>query len=116
MFSLINPQYKESRCIRGIAHITGGAFYDKVARILPDKLDARINKSSWPVPKLFRLLQNKGKLSDKVLYGTFNMGIGMVLVVESKAAGNIIQKLAGFRLKSWIIGEVVKGNKSVQVV
>ncbi len=102
--------------IKGIAHITGGAFYDKIARILPDNVDARINKHAWVVPKIFRLIQNKGNIDDREMYHTLNMGIGMVLIVGPESAKTVISKLAGFRLKSWVIGEVIKGKKEVQII
>jgi len=107
---------KLQACIHGIAHITGGAFYDKIARILPEDVNVRIDKSSWVVPKIFRLIQNKGNIADKEMYHTFNMGVGMVLIVASRSAKEIISKLAQSRLKSWVIGEVVKGKKEVQIV
>ena len=113
---LQTPNPKLRTAINGIAHITGGAFYDKIARILPDNLGVKINKDSWPVPKIFRLVQNKGNVSDKEMYHTLNMGIGMVLMVRPEAAGEIISKLAGFKPKSWIIGEVVKGKKQVEII
>ncbi|PIP19941.1 MAG: phosphoribosylformylglycinamidine cyclo-ligase [Candidatus Omnitrophica bacterium CG08_land_8_20_14_0_20_41_16] len=102
--------------ITGIAHITGGAFYDKIARILPRNVNARLDKSSWVVPKIFRLIQNKGNIKDKEMYHTFNMGIGMVLIVEPNSAKAIIAKLAELKLKSWIIGEVIKGKREVQII
>jgi len=101
--------------VKGIAHITGGAFYDKIARILPVDVNARINRCSWPVPKIFRLIQNKGSISVKEMYHTFNMGIGLVLVVKKDAAAKIIKYLAGRHIKSWLIGEVVKGNRLVEI-
>jgi phosphoribosylformylglycinamidine cyclo-ligase len=102
--------------IKGIAHITGGAFYDKIARILPDNVNVRIDRSSWAVPKIFKLIQNKGNIIDKEMYHTFNMGVGMVLMVEPGFAKAVISKLAEFKLKAWVIGEVVKGNREVEVV
>ena len=102
--------------VKGIAHITGGAFYDKIARILPKNVNVQINKDSWVVPKIFRLIQNRGNIADKEMYHTFNMGCGMVLIVEPKSTKAIIQKLAEFKLKSWVIGEVIKGKKQVEVV
>ncbi|MDO8661905.1 MAG: phosphoribosylformylglycinamidine cyclo-ligase [Candidatus Omnitrophota bacterium] len=102
--------------IKGIAHITGGAFYDKIARILPDNVDVRIDKSSWSVPKVFRLIQNKGNVSEVEMYHTLNMGIGMVLIVTPVSVNAIISKLTEQKLKSWVIGEVVKGNKQVHIV
>ncbi|MDP1852935.1 MAG: phosphoribosylformylglycinamidine cyclo-ligase [Candidatus Omnitrophota bacterium] len=102
--------------VKGIAHITGGAFYDKIARILPDNVNVRINKDSWPVPKIFKLIQNKGGIAEKEMYHTLNMGIGLVLIVEPKAKEAVISKLAEFKLKSWAIGEVTKGKKEVEIV
>lgn len=102
--------------IKGIAHITGGAFYDKIARILPRNANARIYRNSWIVPGIFRSIQDKGNIPDKEMYHTFNMGIGMVLIAEPKSAKSIISKLAEFRLKSWVIGEVIKGNKVVEIL
>ncbi|MCX5709388.1 MAG: phosphoribosylformylglycinamidine cyclo-ligase [Candidatus Omnitrophica bacterium] len=108
---------KDSRLsINGIANITGGAFYDKISRILPDNVNARIFRNSWPVPKIFKLVQNKGNIADHEMYHTLNMGIGMVLMVEKSAAKNIIAKLAQLKLKSWIIGEITKGNKETEII
>ncbi|MBU4346832.1 MAG: phosphoribosylformylglycinamidine cyclo-ligase [Candidatus Omnitrophica bacterium] len=102
--------------IKGIAHITGGAFYDKIARILPKDVNVRIDKSAWQVPKIFRLIQNKGGIEDKEMYHTFNMGVGMVLIVEPNSVKAVISKLAGFKLRSWVIGRVVKGRKEVEII
>lgn len=108
--------YAAHGTIKGIAHITGGAFYDKIARILPDNINAVINKNSWSVPKIFRLIQNKGGINDFEMYHTFNMGIGMVLFVSKAHAKAIAEILAGLGVKTWIIGEAVKGSKEVEVV
>ena len=102
--------------IHGISHITGGAFYDKIARILPDNINVRINKGSWNAPKIFKLIQNKGNVAEREMYHTLNMGIGMVLIVKSAAAKNIIAKLASMKLKTWVIGETVNGKKGVEVI
>jgi len=102
--------------VNGIAHITGGAFYDKISRILPDNINGRIDKNSWRVPELFRLIQRKGNIEDKEMYHTLNMGIGLVLIVEQNAASAIIKRLAELKLKSWVIGQAVKGNKEVEIV
>lgn len=104
------------KSIKGIANITGGAFYDKIARILPGNVSAHILKDSWPVPEIFKLIQNKGNVAEREMYHTLNMGIGMILAVEKAAAGSIIAKLARLKMKSRIIGEVVKGDKSVEIV
>ncbi|MBN2831296.1 MAG: phosphoribosylformylglycinamidine cyclo-ligase [Candidatus Omnitrophica bacterium] len=106
---------KPANPITGIANITGGAFYDKIARILPSNVDVRIDKNSWIVPKIFRLIANKGNIEDKEMYHTLNMGIGMVVIARRQSANTIIAKLAGYGLKSRVIGEVIKGRKSVQI-
>jgi len=110
VLSVLGPQ------IRGIAHITGGAFYDKIARILPKNVDLKIYKGSWRVPRIFELIQKKGRIADRDMYHTFNMGVGMVLVVEKKSAQSVIEKLRRQAVKSWIIGEVVRGKRLVRVV
>ncbi len=106
----------KQQVIRGIAHITGGAFYDKIARILPDNRGVVIHKNSWIVPKIFRLIQNKGAIAEKEMYHIFNMGIGMVLVINPHTENMIISRLSGLGVKSRVIGKVVKGNKSVEVI
>ena len=102
--------------VHGISHITGGAFYDKISRILPKNIDVRIDKNSWSVPEIFRLIQNKGNIEDKEMYHTLNMGIGMVLIVQPQLAPAIIKKLAELKLKSWVIGQAIKGSKKVEIL
>ena len=99
--------------INGIAHITGGAFYGKISRILPDNLNAYISKNSWEIPQIFKLIQNKGSIAEDEMYHTFNMGIGMVLVVHPDSVSKIKSELLKFHLRSVVIGEIVKGNKEV---
>jgi phosphoribosylformylglycinamidine cyclo-ligase len=113
VLSLLKTLNTKHKTIRGIAHITGGAFYDKIARILPAKVDVVIKEGSWPVPKIFKLLQNKGNIADKEMFHTFNMGVGMVLIVAAQSAEKISSSLLKFNLRSWVIGEVVAGRKTV---
>ncbi|MFA5092604.1 MAG: phosphoribosylformylglycinamidine cyclo-ligase [Candidatus Omnitrophota bacterium] len=102
--------------VHGISHITGGAFYDKISRILPKDISVVINKNSWKAPQIFRLIQNKGNIEDKEMYSTLNMGIGLVLIVQSDKANLIMKKLSDLKLKSWIIGKAIKGNKTVEII
>jgi len=102
--------------IKGIAHITGGAFYGKVSRILPDNINAEIDKSSWKVPKIFRLIQSKGDIAEDEMYRTFNMGVGMVLVVRSGTEVKVKSLLSRFNLDSWVIGRITKGKKEVVII
>jgi phosphoribosylformylglycinamidine cyclo-ligase len=102
--------------VHGVSHITGGAFYDKISRILPKNINVCIEKSSWRVPEIFRLIQSKGNIEDKEMYHTLNMGIGLVLIVQRNSACAVMKKLSELKLKAWVIGEAVKGNKTVQVI
>ena len=102
--------------VHGISHITGGAFYDKISRILPKNIDVCIEKSAWRVPEIFRLIQYKGNIDDVEMYRTLNMGIGLVLIVQKESAAGIMKELSEFKLKSWIIGAAVNGNKQVNII
>ena len=99
--------------ILGIAHITGGGIVENIPRILPEGVSVKINRESWPTPSIFSLIQKEGKISDREMYRTFNMGIGMVLVVRSDKAEQIIDELKMIRYDSCIIGKVIKGNKQI---
>ncbi|MFA6350142.1 MAG: phosphoribosylformylglycinamidine cyclo-ligase [Candidatus Omnitrophota bacterium] len=102
--------------ISGVAHITGGAFYDKIARILPGNVSVNIYRNSWPIPKIFRFIQARGKICDKDMYHTFNMGIGMILITKLQNADNVIGLFSRRKVKAWVIGEVVKGKREVKVI
>lgn len=110
---LTEQKYKLQDSIKGIAHITGGAFYNKIKRIIPDNLAFEISKGSWPIPEIFKLVQNKGNIAQKEMFHTFNMGVGMVCVVDSFSADKMLAAFLQLGLKSWIIGKVVRGNKEV---
>ncbi|MCX5697088.1 MAG: phosphoribosylformylglycinamidine cyclo-ligase [Candidatus Omnitrophica bacterium] len=116
VLSLLYAKRYTLNAIHGIAHITGGAFYDKISRILPDNVDARIYKDSWPVPEIFRLIQNKGGIEDREMYHTLNMGIGMVLIADPGSLKMVVTRLKELKLKSWFIGEIVKGYGKVEIV
>ncbi|MEI6831636.1 MAG: phosphoribosylformylglycinamidine cyclo-ligase [Candidatus Omnitrophota bacterium] len=107
-------EYKSS--VHGISHITGGAFLDKISRILPKDINVVIEKNSWNVPKIFQLIQNKGNIDDSEIYRTLNMGIGLVLIVQPQSASAIIKKLSELKLNSWVIGQAVKGSKKVNII
>ncbi len=108
------PSSKLQAPIKGIAHITGGAFIDKIPRIIPQGLALQIYKNSWPMPKIFLEIKERAGLKAQEMFRTFNMGIGMVLVVSPENPERIIKFLRRrFALQSWVIGEIVKGKKEV---
>ena len=115
ILSLLNSFSKNPKVIKGIAHVTGGAFYNKVIKILPKGLGVIIDKKSWPTPKIFRVLQEAGNVSEKEMYTVFNMGIGMVVVVDKKYAKLALSKLSKF-YKTYLIGKVIKSNKRLSLV
>jgi len=113
---LNNASTAQRNAIKGIAHITGGAFYDKIARILPHHLDVIIEKDSWVVPKIFQVIQNRGDIQDREIYHTLNMGIGLVIIVDPDYVKATTARLTQQKIKSSIIGEVVRGSKKVEIV
>jgi phosphoribosylformylglycinamidine cyclo-ligase len=99
--------------IFGIAHITGGGFLENIPRILPDEVSVQINQKSWIRPPIFSLIQKEGKISDQEMYRTFNMGIGMVLIVSNRESEKILKELRTIGYDSCLIGKVIKGNKQI---
>jgi phosphoribosylformylglycinamidine cyclo-ligase len=98
--------------IRGLAHITGGGLTDNMPRILPDGLGARFDRSSWRVPALFSLIQERGGVSAEDMFHTFNMGIGIVAVVAPDEADAIMQQVPD----AWAVGEIVKQADQRRVI
>ena len=107
---------KQKFNIKGIAHITGGAFYEKLTRIFPEGKSITVKKGSWVIPKIFKAIQKQGKIDDKEMYRTFNMGIGMVLVVKAAEVKGVQAHLKKFKLNSWVIGEVIKNKSKITFV
>ena len=97
----------------GLAHITGGGLTDNIPRILPRGVSARIDLGSWPVPPVFRYLQREGRVAEEEMLRTFNMGIGMVLVVPMHREAEVTRHLDAVREKYHRIGEIVRGNRKV---
>jgi phosphoribosylformylglycinamidine cyclo-ligase len=92
--------------VKGIAHITGGGFTENIPRVFPEGLGALIYKDSWEVPVVFKWLQEAGNIQDSEMRRTFNMGIGMVLVVSPEAADRILVDVQ----KAYRIGQVISGK------
>ncbi|MCK5022572.1 MAG: phosphoribosylformylglycinamidine cyclo-ligase, partial [Candidatus Aenigmarchaeota archaeon] len=96
--------------IHGIAHITGGGLIENIPRIIPKGLGVEINKAKISVLPIFRLIEKEGNVPEDDMWRTFNMGVGMVLMVPEKHADNIIVKMETFGIDASVIGKVVKGN------
>jgi phosphoribosylformylglycinamidine cyclo-ligase len=102
--------------VKGIAHITGGGLPENVSRIIPAKCQAIIDINSWRIPTIFRLIQNHGKVDQNEMYRTFNMGIGMVLVVDRNDADKVMTFLQKRKEKAFLIGDVGKGKGEVIII
>lgn len=99
--------------MKSISHITGGGFYENIPRALPDGVAAKISKHSYEVPAIFKLLQQTGNISEHDMYNTFNMGIGMMLVVDKADAAKAVEILKANGENAFIIGETVASNEGV---
>jgi len=106
----------ESGTIKGLAHITGGGLLENIPRILPESTAVEITAGSWPVLPVFRLLAKIGNVPDNEMYRTFNMGIGMVVVVSAPQAGLVRAHLDEKGEAYYDIGRVVDGSRTVSLV
>jgi phosphoribosylformylglycinamidine cyclo-ligase len=102
--------------IKGCSHITGGGFYENIPRMLPDGVGAKVEKGSFEIPPIFALMQRTGSLEEKMMYNTYNMGLGMVLAVSPADADRTVAALAKAGEKAWTVGEVVAGGHEAVIV
>ncbi len=99
--------------VKGCSHITGGGFYENIPRMLPEGVCAVIKKDSYDVLPIFELLQEKGGIEEKMMYNTYNMGLGMVLAVDKADAQKTMAALSEAGEKAYIVGSVEAGEKGV---
>ena len=98
--------------IKGIAHITGGAFFKNIPRILPTGLMVKLHQQAWTIPPIFQLIQRQGNVDRDEMFHVFNMGIGMVVICSPESVDHLTKALPAAR----VIGEVVKGRGEARVV
>ncbi|WP_172254162.1 phosphoribosylformylglycinamidine cyclo-ligase [Saccharibacillus deserti] len=99
--------------VKGMAHITGGGFIENIPRMLPEGVNVEIQRGTWPVLPIFDLMQAKGNISDSDMYTTFNMGIGLVLVVAEADKEEALRQLQEAGESAYLIGRVTEGEKAV---
>jgi len=99
--------------VKGISHITGGGFYENLPRMLRDGVSLKIDKNSYEVPALFKLIASRGNIPERDMYNTFNMGIGMAVIVPENEVEKAINLLKEAGEEAYLIGEVIEGNKEV---
>ena len=99
--------------IKGCSHITGGGFYENIPRMLPDGVRAVIQKNSYPVLPIFKLLQKTGNIAEEMMYNTYNMGIGMMLAVSPDQAEKTLEAIKASGETGYIVGTIQAGDKGV---
>ena len=106
---------KESE-VHAFAHVTGGGIPGNLVRVLPDHVDAVVDRSTWRPQPIFELVRTKGRIEDTEMEATFNMGIGMLCVVTAEDGDRTLAFLAGRGIEAWQVGEVIEGTGTVQMV
>ena len=101
--------------VHSISHITGGGFYENLPRAYGDNLNAVIHKGSWEVLPVFKLIQEKGNIAEHDMFNTYNMGVGMAVIVHGKDADRTIALMNEFGIKASVIGEMSEGDHSVVI-
>lgn len=101
--------------IKGCSHITGGGFYENIPRMLPEGIHAKVNKDSYPLPAIFKLIQSKGKIEEKIMYNTYNMGLGMVLAVSPGEEEKVLAAITQAGEQGYIVGKVQAGEKGITI-
>ena len=102
--------------VRGISHITGGGFYENIPRSIPDGLGAKIDKASVKVLPIFRLLAERGGISERDMFNTYNMGVGMSIVVPADEAEKALKILKDNGEDAYVIGEIVESEDKIAIV
>lgn len=97
--------------LKGLVHITGGGFYENIPRILPDKASVKIDRSSFTVPQIFRIIQGEGDVDEREMFTTFNMGIGMMIFTEKRNADAVMRSLSASGETPVVIGEVIENGR-----
>ncbi len=102
--------------VKGISHITGGGFYENIPRSIPDGLCAKITRSAVKVLPIFDLIAKRGNISERDMFNTFNMGVGMSIVVGKEDAAKAVEILKSAGEDAYVIGEIVKGEDKIEIV
>jgi phosphoribosylformylglycinamidine cyclo-ligase len=102
--------------VRAFAHVTGGGIPGNLVRVLPDHLDAVVNRSTWRPQPIFDLVQTKGRIDDSEMESTFNMGVGMFAIVSAADADRAMAFLLGRGVKAWQAGEIIEGSGLVHMI
>ena len=99
--------------VKGISHITGGGFYENMPRMLREGVALKIDKNSYEVPPIFKLIAERGNIPERDMYNTFNMGIGMAVIVPESEVEKSLEILKQAGEEAYLIGEVIEGNREI---
>ena len=102
--------------VKACSHITGGGFYENVPRMLKDGVCAVIEKDSYPIPPIFTLMAKTGNIDEKMMYNTYNMGIGMIMAVDAADVEKTMEAVKAAGETPYIIGRIEDGEKGVKLV
>jgi phosphoribosylformylglycinamidine cyclo-ligase len=102
--------------VKACSHITGGGFYENIPRMLKDGVRAKVNKGSYPIPPIFDMLSTDGNIEEKMMYNTYNMGIGMMVAVDSEDVDKTIAQIKLAGEEAYVVGEIVDGEKGVDLI
>lgn len=99
--------------VKGISHITGGGFYENMPRMLREGVALKIDKNSYEIPAIFKLIAKRGSIPERDMYNTFNMGVGMAIIVSENELERALEILKEAGEEAYLIGEVIEGNKEI---
>ena len=99
--------------VKGVSHITGGGFYENIPRSIPDGLGAKIDKSAVRVLPIFKLIQKAGNITERDMFNTFNMGVGMSVVVAKEDAERALEILKANGEDAYLIGEIIESDEKI---
>ena len=101
--------------VHGVSHITGGGFYENIPRCLPDGLRAKIQKGSLHILPIFDLIAKEGDVPERDMFNTYNMGVGMALIVPAAEADKAVAALKAEGQEAYVMGEILRGEKGVEL-
>ncbi len=101
--------------VKACSHITGGGFYENIPRMLKEGTHAVVKKNSYPIPPIFKMLQEKGNIAEEMMYNTYNMGLGMIVAVEPADVEKTLEAIQAADENGYIVGQIEEGEKGVTV-
>jgi phosphoribosylformylglycinamidine cyclo-ligase len=116
IYSPLLFELAKNKFVKGASHITGGGIPGNLIRIIPENKKCIIDKKSWQCPSIFDIIKKKGKISEKEMFNVFNMGIGLILVVDKNKLEKVLKVIRKYKFLFYIIGEIKEGEKEVKII